>query len=122
MKPRVLLPFRLLAPLLFAVAALPATAARGVGDFEFTLAAGKVEEICMKLEPREAVQWRFAADAPVDFNLHWHEGKAVHMPVRRDATREDAGRFAAPHAEDYCLMWTALAAPVRESGRVERER
>ncbi|MGE5665332.1 MAG: hypothetical protein ACM3ZD_01730, partial [Betaproteobacteria bacterium] len=66
-----LLSFRLLASLLFSVAALPATAARGAGDFEFTRAAGKVEEICFKREPPEAVQWRFAADAPVDFNLHW---------------------------------------------------
>jgi hypothetical protein len=97
-------------------------AAPGLGDFEFTLAPGQVEEICLRLEPRDGVQWRFSAESPVDFNLHWHEGRAVHLPVRHDAVREHAGSFVAPHGDDYCLMWTALAAPVRISGRVERGR
>jgi hypothetical protein len=113
----------LLAVVLSSLAGAPARAAeRGEGAFEFTLAAGAMEEVCFRLAAHEVTRWSFVADAPVDFNLHWHEGKTVHMPVRRDAARDDAGRYAAPQADDYCLMWTALAAPARVSGRVERER
>lgn len=113
----------LLAILLSGLAEAPARAAeRGEGAFEFTLGAGAMEEVCFRLAAQEVARWSFVADMPVDFNLHWHEGKTVHMPVRRDAARADAGRYAAPHADDFCLMWTAPAAPARVSGRVERER
>jgi hypothetical protein len=122
MNPRDPWPTRVLA-LLLTIAAVPAAAAgSGEGDFDFTLAPGAMEEICFKLAAQEAVQWRYTADAPADFNLHWHEGKAVHMPVQREAAREDAGRFVAERAEDYCLMWTARAAPVRIRGRMDRGR
>ena len=41
------------------------------------------------------------------FNLHYHEGNAVVMPVVREQSREDAGVYAAQIAQDYCLMWEA---------------
>ena len=32
------------------------------------------------------------------------------MPIVREKTRADAGVFATPAAQDYCLMWEAGAA------------
>ena len=57
------------------------------------------------LEPGDRVEYAFESSEPVDFNVHYHEGKTVVMPVVRERTREDAGIYAAQIAHDYCLMW-----------------
>jgi hypothetical protein len=43
----------------------------------------------------------------VDFNIHYHEGNAVVMPVVREQSLEDAGIYSVRIAQDYCLMWEA---------------
>jgi hypothetical protein len=70
----------------------------------------QIHEECLRLEPGDRVEYRFESTEPVDFNVHYHEGKAVLMPVVRDGSREDAGFYAAQIAQDYCLMWEAGAA------------
>ena len=75
-----------------------------------TIAAGKLVEVCGKLSAGNKIRWDFEVSTPVDFNVHYHEGKAVVMPIVRDKTRADAGVFAPPAAQDYCLMWEAGAA------------
>ena len=67
-------------------------------------------EECMHLDVGDRVEFAFESTEPVDFNVHYHEGKAVVMPMVRDKTRADAGVFAPPAAQDYCLMWEAGAA------------
>ena len=67
-------------------------------------------EECLHLEAGDRVEFTFESTEPVDFNIHYHEGKAVVMPIVRDKTRADAGIFASPAAQDYCLMWEAGAA------------
>jgi hypothetical protein len=64
-------------------------------------------EECMHLEPGDRVEFTFESTEPVDFNVHYHEGKVVVMPLVREKTRSDAGVFAPPAAQDYCLMWEA---------------
>jgi len=64
-------------------------------------------EECLHLEVDDRVEFAFEATEPVDFNVHYHEGKAVIMPISRDKTRADAGVFVSPATRDYCLMWEA---------------
>jgi hypothetical protein len=67
-------------------------------------------EECLHVEAGDRVEFTFESTEPVDFNIHYHEGNAVLMPIVRDKTRGDAGVFAPPAARDYCLMWEAGAA------------
>jgi hypothetical protein len=70
----------------------------------------QIHEECFKLKEGDRVEFRFQSTAPVDFNIHYHEGPAVVMPISRDKSREDAGVYVARLAQDYCLMWEAGAA------------
>ena len=67
----------------------------------------EVHEECLRLEQGERVEFAFESTEPVDFNIHYHEGKIVVMPLTRDKSSGDAGVFATPVAQDYCLMWEA---------------
>src|SRR5262245_34634441 len=67
-------------------------------------------EECLHLVAGDRLEFAFEATEPVDFNVHYHEGKTVVMPISREKTRADAGVFAPSIAQDYCLMWEAGAA------------
>ena len=67
-------------------------------------------EECLQLKPGDRVEFTFESTEPVDFNIHYHEGSAVVMPVVREKTRADAGIYAPSTAQGYCLMWEAGAA------------
>ena len=90
----------------------------GSGEsFDLPIRAGKVEEVCMPLKAGTTLQWRFSADAPVDFNLHHHVGKDVVMPLDLKAVAAHAGRQTIDRNNDWCLMWTApKAAAARVRG------
>jgi hypothetical protein len=66
-------------------------------------------EECVALAPGDRLQYRFESTAPLAFNIHYHEGKAVVMPVTRERVSADEGTFAPLVAQDYCLMWEAGA-------------
>ncbi len=53
---------------------------------------------------------RFDADGPLNFNIHYHEGKDVRYPERRDALVSGSGRLQVALAQDYCWMWTNKSA------------
>lgn len=91
------------------------------GPFDLSVPARGFDERCFELAAGESLRYRFAASAPVDFNIHFHRGKEVVMPVRIDATRGHAATFTAPHADAYCLMWERGAGEAaRVEGTVER--
>lgn len=87
--------------------ACAAFAADGVGSFSIVVEAGGIGERCLKLAAGQAIRYDFRADAPVDFNIHFHAGKDVHYPIRQSGVREAKGSFRARRTEDYCLMWDA---------------
>ena len=64
-------------------------------------------EECMKLVPGDWLVYRFAAQRPVDFNIHYLDGKSVIMPLSRDKVTEDDDTFRPLVAQDYCLTWEA---------------
>jgi hypothetical protein len=75
----------------------------------FLLAPFAIQEECVALQPRDRIDYRFKSTVPVAFNIHYHDGNAVLMPLSRDAVLEDAGDFTASVAQIYCLMWEAGA-------------
>jgi hypothetical protein len=64
-------------------------------------------ETCVKLVPGDRLDYQFKAKSPVAFNIHYHEGKVIVMPISRDGTTSDAGIFVPRYAQEYCLMWEA---------------
>jgi hypothetical protein len=67
----------------------------------------ELHEECVRMVPGDLLVYRFAAQRPVAFNIHYHEGKTVIMPVLRDDVTADDGTFRPLVAQDYCLMWEA---------------
>lgn len=78
------------------------------GRFEKTVPvqSGKFVEACQKLPKGAQVTWSFEAAAPLDFNVHYHEGKKVLYPARKDKVARAAGTLATELEQDYCWMWT----------------
>ena len=112
---------RLLAVLCaFAAASAPAQPpdADGARVVDVELAPGKIHEECMRLEAGQKRRYYWKSTAPVDFNVHYHQGEKVSYPVRRERMRGDGGTFTAKTGEDYCWMWSAKASAKIE-GRIE---
>ena len=76
----------------------------------FPLPSYQIHEECLALKAGDRVEFTFESTDPVDFNIHYHEGDAVVIPLSREKAREYAGVYAATLAHDYCLMWEAGAA------------
>ena len=78
------------------------------------VAPGKFVEVCGKLARGQAVGWAFQAEGPLDFNIHYHEGKKVVMPDKREGSAAAQGQLKVPVDQDYCWMWTnKTTAPVK---------
>jgi hypothetical protein len=85
------------------------------GRFEHSqdVAPGKFAEICGKLTRDQSVRWSFQAAAPLNFNIHYHEGKKVEYPAKQDGVSQLQGTLPVGLDQDYCWMWTnKAAAPV----------
>jgi hypothetical protein len=114
---------RYLAALAFALAGLPAGAAdRDGGPFSLVIKPGGFDERCLRLRAGEAIDFRFASDTRLDFNIHYHRDREVFYPVRQAAVREASTvRFVAPATDDYCLMWENRGgAPAKLEGQIDR--
>lgn len=123
--------WRLLLALAAAAGAGPAPAAitelawDAQGRFEHRSAVppGRFVEVCGPLKRDEAVAWRFEAEAPMDFNIHYHEGRTVHYPERQGAVAAAQGRLQPALDQDYCWMWTNKSgAPARLTVQLQRTR
>jgi hypothetical protein len=62
-------------------------------------------EVCEKLSTGAQVSWRYKASTPVDFNVHFHQGKEVSTPVRIDHRAQADAVFKATSAQEYCWTW-----------------
>ena len=118
--------------LLFILTVLAASAARATvvdiawtheNRFEYkaTLASGKFVELCAKLPNGQEVQWQYEANAPLDFNIHYHVEKSVIYPAKLARTARSNGTLATTVAQDYCWMWLNESdAPVELQTRMRR--
>ena len=78
----------------------------GKFDHAQSIAPGKFLEICENLAKGSTVTWQFKASAPLNFNVHFHQGKEVAFPEKQDSVSELRGTLVAQSKEDYCWMWT----------------
>ncbi|MEO8306186.1 MAG: hypothetical protein ABI724_18905 [Betaproteobacteria bacterium] len=100
------------AALLPALALCACTAALVTADAPKSVKAHPIlpnewHEECLHLAVGDRVEFAFESTQPVDFNIHYHEGKTVVMPISRNKTQAESGVFASPIVQDYCLMWEA---------------
>jgi hypothetical protein len=110
----------LLATLPLAVLAAPTSDAAGARPFTHEIKPGGIAEECLRLEAGRSRAFEWTADAPVDFNIHYHRGEQVTYPVKADKQRDGRGRFTAAQGADYCWMWSTKF-PARVTGRIGPE-
>jgi hypothetical protein len=67
----------------------------------------ELHEECAPMQAGDVLDYHFTAQRPVAFNIHYHEGKAVILPVSRDNVTTEEGTFQPLSPRDYCLMWEA---------------
>ena len=75
------------------------------------LAPYALHEECFTLDAGERVAFHFESVAPVAFNIHYHEGNAVIMPIERAHATQESGDFSADRKEIYCMTWETGAEP-----------
>ena len=85
-----------------------------------SVAAGKFVELCGKLPAGLNVRWGFEAGTVLDFNVHYHEGKAVVFPAKLSAAAA-RDTLHTRIEQDYCWMWSnKSAAPATLSVKLQR--
>ncbi len=72
-----------------------------------TLTLGPLEfrEYCLEMKARDGIKSDFQSDQPIEFNIHYHEGIKIHLPVTLEGVRAHAGEFVAEFDRAICLMW-----------------
>lgn len=103
----------------FCFPAVLAAGESGPRSVAATLEPAKIHEECMRLDAGQKRRYHWKSNAPVDFNIHYHEGTEVFYPVKRDLMRGDGGTFTAKVAQDYCWMWTARNAAAKIEGSID---
>jgi hypothetical protein len=66
-----------------------------------------VHEECRTLAPGDRLDYRFSSTAPVAFNIHYHDGNAIVIPITHEGVTADAGIFHPALRQDFCLTWEA---------------
>lgn len=81
---------------------------RDEGRFEHSLviAPERFAEVCGPLAAGQTVRWTFKADKTVNFNIHYHVGKAVQFPVKKEQVESLEGDLVVDSMQDYCWMWS----------------
>lgn len=70
------------------------------------LKAGGSLELCGQLDAGLKIDWRYQSTQALDFNIHFHEGKDVVVPVKHKAKAELQEQFEVKQTQGYCWMWT----------------
>ena len=97
----------MLAVPLGACAAPPLTPDAPRAVFNQRIAPYEWHEECTKLARGDRLDYTFESREPVQFNIHYHDGATVVMPVVRENVKREADAFEAKITQDYCLMWEA---------------
>lgn len=71
-----------------------------------TLAPFEFRERCFDLAEGSTLSYRFTANRPVDFDIHYHDGLTLRETVTLKATQAADATFEAPTARQYCLFWS----------------
>lgn len=78
------------------------------GQFQHSteIKAGGFLEVCGKLPAGLKIDWQYKSQQVLDFNIHYHEGKKLSVPVKHKAKQTVAEQFEVKVAQDYCWMWS----------------
>jgi hypothetical protein len=71
-----------------------------------TIAPRGVVEICGKLAAATRIRWDYEASLPLEFNVHYHEGKAVTYPAKLSAVASARDTLDVKAPQEYCWMLT----------------
>jgi len=71
--------------------------------------AAKFVEVCGKLPAGARVASVIDATGPLNFNIHFHEGKKVIFPAKQDGVAKSDGALDVKVDQDYCWMWSSKA-------------
>lgn len=80
--------------------------AEGRFEHRATVAPAKFVELCGKFPAALRVHWRFEANAPLDFNIHYHVGKEVVYAAQLKAVAAAHNSLLTALEQDHCWMWT----------------
>lgn len=64
-------------------------------------------EECVQLVLGDWLVYRFEAQRPVAFDIHYKEGSAFIVPVSKKDVMTDDGAFRPLVPQAYCLLWEA---------------
>ena len=67
---------------------------------------GKFSEVCGKLKKGNLIRWQFDSSAPLDFNIHYHEGKEIIFPYKMNNIKSAKEELLISLDQDFCWMWT----------------
>ncbi|HSV71391.1 MAG TPA: hypothetical protein VLI72_14885 [Methylibium sp.] len=93
--------------------------AQGRWEAGLAIAPKKFAEACTALKQGERIRWRWQATQPLKFNIHYHEGKAVRVPVQTEAPSGE-GTLEVTLTQDYCWMWSGATGTDRITVTLER--
>jgi len=62
-------------------------------------------ERCLALTPAMRLEYEFSADPPLLFVIEYRQSDMALQPLRKEATRGEAGWFRPDARRDYCLRW-----------------
>lgn len=85
------------------------TSASNASDrIEKSIPAGQVHEECMELGTKKKLTYSFNSPKPMNFNIHYHVGKDVFYPIKRNKVSSLENEFRPISKQEYCLMWSNL--------------
>ena len=70
-----------------------------------TLVPYQFRELCIDMAAADEFSYAFEAEAPVDFDIHHHDGLTTNVAVGHADTTGEAGSFVAAEHLSYCLLW-----------------
>lgn len=79
--------------------------ASGRFDRVIDLPPAKFAEVCGRLAKGQSIAWSFKSGRPSNFNIHYHEGKNVIFPAKKDRVAALDGELQVGTDQDYCWMW-----------------
>lgn len=79
---------------------------QGQFQHQAEIKAGGFLEVCGKLPLGLKIDWQYKSGQALDFNIHYHEGKKLSVPVKYQGKSEAAEQFEVKVAQDYCWMWS----------------
>jgi hypothetical protein len=71
---------------------------------QFTVAPGKVVEVCGNSASQDKIVWSFESEQSLAFNIHYHEGEKVTYVTKAQSSKEN-GTLISTQTNDYCWMW-----------------